>query len=136
MLAGKVGYATTNSPWVLSGRVPRNVTEPQIPTKPLGQLVGARVGARPSLHAAAATSPTTATHATRLRMGAIIAARRRSVNLTPVSAGNIVQPAMPIYEYRCTKCRTRFSQQQGLEEHGRKRPPCPKCKSHAVEQVF
>jgi len=43
---------------------------------------------------------------------------------------------MPIYEYRCTKCRTRFSRQQGIEEHGRKRPACPKCKSHAVEQVF
>jgi len=69
-------------------------------------------------------------------MGAIIAARRCSVNLTPVSAGNIVQPAMPIYEYRCTKCRTRFSRQQGIEKHGRKRPACPKCKSHAVEQVF
>ena len=43
---------------------------------------------------------------------------------------------MPIYEYRCTKCRTRFSQQQAIEEHGRKRPACPKCKSQAVEQVF
>jgi len=69
-------------------------------------------------------------------MGAIIAARRCSVNLTPVSAGNIVKPAMPIYEYRCTECHTRFSQQQAIEEHGRKRPACPKCKSHAVEQVF
>jgi len=114
---------------------------PQIPTKPWGQLVGAAVGCRPSLHATIATNPATtaatgAAHATRLRMGAIIAARRRSVNLTPVSAGNIVQPAMPIYEYRCTKCRTRFSRQQGIAEHGRKRPACPKCKSHAVEQVF
>jgi putative FmdB family regulatory protein len=43
---------------------------------------------------------------------------------------------MPIYEYRCTECHTRFSQQRGIEEHGRKRPACPKCKSHAVEQVF
>jgi len=73
---------------------------------------------------------------TRLRMGAIIAARRRSVNLTRVSTGNNVKPAMPIYEYRCAKCHTRFSQQQGIEEHGHKRPACPKCKSHAVEQVF
>src|SRR5438128_12358502 len=71
---------------------------------------------------------------TRLRMGAIIAARRCSVNLTPVSAGNNVNPAMPIYEYRCTECDTRFSQQEGIEEHGRKRPACPKCKSQAVEQ--
>jgi putative FmdB family regulatory protein len=43
---------------------------------------------------------------------------------------------MPIYEYRCAKCRTRFSQQRGIAEHGGKRPACPKCKSRVVEQVF
>ncbi|HVH69355.1 MAG TPA: zinc ribbon domain-containing protein [Gemmatimonadales bacterium] len=43
---------------------------------------------------------------------------------------------MPIYEYRCTKCRARFSTQEGIDEHARKRPACPKCKSHAVEQVL
>ena len=56
--------------------------------------------------------------------------------MTPVWAGNNVKPAMPIYEYRCTKCHTRFSQQQAIAEHGRKRPACPACKSQAVEQVF
>ena len=66
----------------------------------------------------------------------MIGARAGTVNLTLVSAGNIVNPAMPIYEYRCTECDTRFSQQEGIEEHGRKRPACPKCKSRAVEQVF
>src|SRR3989441_10887983 len=45
-------------------------------------------------------------------------------NLTPLSTGNNVCPAMPIYEYRCTKCRKRFSQQEGIAEHGRKRPAC------------
>jgi len=72
----------------------------------------------------------------RLGMGPIFGTRGRTVNLTPLWAGNIVQPAMPIYEYRCTKCRTRFTQQQGIEEHGRRRPACPKCKSRAVQQVF
>jgi putative FmdB family regulatory protein len=43
---------------------------------------------------------------------------------------------MPIYEYRCTKCRRRFSRHEAIEEHGRKRPACPHCKSRAVEQVF
>jgi putative FmdB family regulatory protein len=43
---------------------------------------------------------------------------------------------MPIYEYRCTRCRARFSQQEGIEEHIRRRPSCPKCKSRAVEQVL
>src|SRR5438034_7405959 len=95
----------------------------------------AAVGCSPSLQARA-TAAQIAMCETRLRMGAIIAARCCSVNLTPVSAGNNVKPAMPIYEYRCTECHTRFSQQQAIEEHGRKRPACPKCKSHAVEQVF
>src|SRR3989442_1604348 len=83
------------------------------------------VGCSPSLQARA-TAAQIAMCETRLRMGAIIAARRCSVNLTPVSAGNNVKPAMPIYEYRCTECHTRFSQQQGIEEHGRKRPACPR----------
>ncbi len=69
-------------------------------------------------------------------MRAIFGSHGRAVNLTPVSAGNNVESAMPIYEYRCTKCRERFSRQEGIEEHGRRRPACPKCKSRAVEQVF
>jgi putative FmdB family regulatory protein len=43
---------------------------------------------------------------------------------------------MPIYEYRCTKCRKRFSEQQPISAHGRRRPACPHCKSKAVEPVF
>src|SRR6058998_2626892 len=93
------------------------------------------VGRSPSLQARA-TATQIAMCETRLRMGAIIVARRCSVNLTPVSAGNNVQLAMPIYEYRCTECHTRFSQQQAIEEHGRKRPACPACKSQAVEPVL
>ncbi|PYM23233.1 MAG: zinc ribbon domain-containing protein [Candidatus Rokuibacteriota bacterium] len=42
---------------------------------------------------------------------------------------------MPIYEYRCTKCRKRFSVEQSISEHKR-RPACPKCKSRAVEPMF
>ncbi|HUL48734.1 MAG TPA: FmdB family zinc ribbon protein [Gemmatimonadales bacterium] len=43
---------------------------------------------------------------------------------------------MPIYEYRCTKCRKRFSQAEEITAHGRRRPACPKCHSRAVEQVY
>jgi putative FmdB family regulatory protein len=43
---------------------------------------------------------------------------------------------MPIYEYRCTRCRARFSRQEGIAEHAGKRPVCPKCKSRAVEPVL
>ncbi len=43
---------------------------------------------------------------------------------------------MPIYEYRCTKCRKRFSVEQSITEHGKRRPACPKCKSRAVEPML
>jgi putative FmdB family regulatory protein len=43
---------------------------------------------------------------------------------------------MPIYDYRCTKCGKRFSRQEPIAEHGRRRPECPKCGSRAVEQVY
>ena len=43
---------------------------------------------------------------------------------------------MPIYEYRCTKCEARFSEQEEIEEHGRTPPACPQCRSRAVEQVL
>ena len=43
---------------------------------------------------------------------------------------------MPIYEYRCTKCEARFSQQEEIEAHGGTPPACPQCRSRAVEQVL
>jgi putative FmdB family regulatory protein len=43
---------------------------------------------------------------------------------------------MPIYEYRCTKCDAQFTRQEGIEEHDRTRPACPKCRSRAVEQLL
>src|SRR2546422_335291 len=125
----------TYTAWVLSGSTPRRATVPQIPTKLLGQLVGGRVGCRPSWHAAATAAASASRHM-RLGMGPIFGTRGRTVNLTPLFARNNVESAMPIYEYRCTKCRKRFTQQEGIEEHGRRRPTCPKCKSRAVQQGF
>jgi putative FmdB family regulatory protein len=43
---------------------------------------------------------------------------------------------MPIYEYRCTTCRKRFTVSMPISRHGRTRPACPKCGSKAVAQVF
>ena len=43
---------------------------------------------------------------------------------------------MPTYEYRCEKCGTGFSRIESIAVHGRKRPPCPKCKSGKVQQIF
>ena len=121
---------------VFPGTAPRSVTVPQMPTNPpLGQVVGAGVGWSPSLHASAATTASASRHMG-LGMGPIFGTGGRTVNLTPLFARNNVESAMPIYEYRCTKCRKRFTQQEGIEEHGRRRPTCPKCKSRAVQQVF
>jgi len=44
---------------------------------------------------------------------------------------------MPLYEYRCTVCNTRFTRTETMVEHStRSRPDCPKCHSPAVEPVF
>jgi putative FmdB family regulatory protein len=43
---------------------------------------------------------------------------------------------MPIYEYRCTRCRKRFKDEHAMSAHDKRRPACPKCKSRAVEQMF
>ena len=44
--------------------------------------------------------------------------------------------AMPTYEYRCEKCRKRFSCVETISQHGKKRLKCPKCGSVKVMQVF
>ncbi len=43
---------------------------------------------------------------------------------------------MPIYEYRCEKCRKRFSLVQPISAHTSRLPACPKCKSRATRQVL
>jgi len=102
---------------------------PQIP----GQAIA---GCNPLLQAnAAMATATSATRETRLGMGAMIGPRAGRVNLTAVSTANNVGATMPIYEYHCTKCDAQFTRQEGIEEHGRTRPACPKCRSRAVEQL-
>lgn len=39
--------------------------------------------------------------------------------------------AMPIYEYRCEQCGSRFEVTQSIAQHGREKPACPRCKSAA-----
>jgi putative FmdB family regulatory protein len=43
---------------------------------------------------------------------------------------------MAIYEFRCSRCRQRFSQSMPISQHGRRRPACPKCHSREVEPVL
>jgi putative FmdB family regulatory protein len=68
-----------------------------------------------------------------------------SPGLTPFQAPRIVSRAlwsdeglysMPTYEYRCAKCTNHFVRNESIVAHGRKKAPCPKCKSVAVSQVL
>jgi len=43
---------------------------------------------------------------------------------------------MPTYEFRCKKCGTVFERQEHIIEHEKSHPPCPNCKSEAVEPVL
>ncbi len=43
---------------------------------------------------------------------------------------------MPLYEFRCDKCRKKFSFQASVSEYEKKRPACPKCKSRKVSRIF
>jgi putative FmdB family regulatory protein len=44
--------------------------------------------------------------------------------------------AMPTYEFQCKKCGTIFERQEHMIEHEKSHPPCPKCKSEAVEPLL
>ncbi len=41
---------------------------------------------------------------------------------------------MPTYEYTCKKCHKQFAVTMRMEEHGKKKPKCPKCSSSEVAQ--
>lgn len=41
---------------------------------------------------------------------------------------------MPVYDYRCLKCRRRFSVTMLMSEHGVKKTRCPKCGSSRIVQ--
>ena len=41
---------------------------------------------------------------------------------------------MPTYEFRCEKCRKRFSLMLSISEHEKTKFRCPKCKSTRVKQ--
>ena len=41
---------------------------------------------------------------------------------------------MPTYEYKCEKCKKRFSLMMTISEYEKKKTRCPKCKSVRVKQ--
>lgn len=43
---------------------------------------------------------------------------------------------MPIYDYRCSKCKRSFSLTESIAEHGSRKAKCPACGSTTVERVF
>ena len=60
----------------------------------------------------------------------------QAFNLTLPTAENNVVVAMPIYEFRCAKCRTRFTLSMSIPEHDRRRPARPKCSARDVVAVL
>jgi len=40
---------------------------------------------------------------------------------------------MPVYQFRCERCGTRFETRMSIAEHSQNRPQCPKC--HSEEDV-
>jgi putative FmdB family regulatory protein len=51
-------------------------------------------------------------------------------------AGSVEEPAMPTYQYRCTKCSKVFERSEHVAEHEKAHPRCPKCNSTHVEPVL
>lgn len=43
---------------------------------------------------------------------------------------------MPVYDYKCRKCRKSFSTTESITAHGTKKVHCPSCKSVQVDRVF
>ena len=41
---------------------------------------------------------------------------------------------MPVYEFKCEKCRKRFTLTMAISEYEKKRFRCPKCESSKVKQ--
>jgi len=42
---------------------------------------------------------------------------------------------MPLYEYVCRKCRTKFGEAITIKEHEIRQVSCPKCKSGDLDKV-
>jgi putative FmdB family regulatory protein len=42
---------------------------------------------------------------------------------------------MPTYEFKCGKCKKKFSLVLSLSKYEKKKPKCPKCGSKQVEQL-
>lgn len=43
---------------------------------------------------------------------------------------------MPIYEFRCAKCRKKFDVIKSIPEMEKSKIKCPKCKSVKVERIW
>jgi len=43
---------------------------------------------------------------------------------------------MAVYDYKCEKCRKKFTITMPITEHGAKKIKCPKCSSVKVHQVL
>jgi putative FmdB family regulatory protein len=42
--------------------------------------------------------------------------------------------SMPVYEYKCSACRRKFTLKMAVVESGKGKPKCPKCGSNKAEK--
>jgi putative FmdB family regulatory protein len=43
---------------------------------------------------------------------------------------------MPVYEYRCSACKKKFTLKMTVSESGKGKPKCPKCGSRKTEKLI
>ncbi|MFQ5693733.1 MAG: FmdB family zinc ribbon protein [Nitrospinota bacterium] len=43
---------------------------------------------------------------------------------------------MPLYEFRCDRCKKKFSLSFSVSEYEKRRPTCPKCKGRKISRVI
>jgi putative FmdB family regulatory protein len=58
--------------------------------------------------------------------------RGASARATPFASSR----RMPLYQYECSACGARFTEAMSIDDHDKRKPQCPQCKSQNIEQVI
>src|SRR5262245_11131344 len=60
----------------------------------------------------------------------------RSDRDRPIATRLASSGRMPVYEYECRACKTRFSEAMSVDDHDKRKLQCPNCKNQNIEQVI
>jgi len=42
---------------------------------------------------------------------------------------------MPMYEFKCKKCGTRYERAESISQHGKHKEKCPECGSKSIQNI-